>query len=81
MTYETLSIIAALFEKEKNGREKECELLREKLNTARDKLELSPNDSKLSHEVEFSDSLYQKARRSLLKLERASEEFLEHNFR
>lgn len=81
MTYETLSIIAALFEKEKNGREKECELLRDKLNTARDKLDLSPNDSKLSCEVEFSDSLYQKARRSLIQLERASEEFLEHDFR
>lgn len=36
MTYATLAIIASLLEKEKNIREKECELLREKLNSARD---------------------------------------------
>lgn len=81
MTYETLAVIAALFEKEKNGREEECELLRKKLNTARDKLELSPEDSELSREVEFTKALYEKARKGLLNHERACEDFLEHDFR
>ena len=81
VTYETLAVIAALLEKEKNGREEECELLRKKLNTARDKLELSPEDSKLSREVEFTKALYEKARKGLLNHERACEDFLEHDFR
>lgn len=51
MTYATLSTIASLLEKEKNIREKECELLREKLNSARDKADFSPEDSELSREV------------------------------
>ena len=54
MTYATLAIIASLLEKEKNIREKECELLREKLNSARDKADFSPEDSELSREVEFT---------------------------
>ena len=58
MTYATLAIIASLLEKEKNIREKECELLREKLNSARDKADFSPEDSELSREVEFTKALY-----------------------
>lgn len=53
MTYETLVTIASLLEKEKNIREKECELLREKLNSARDKADFSPEDSDLSREVDL----------------------------
>ena len=49
MTYATLVTIASLLEKEKNIREKECELLREKLNSARDKAEDAPEDEELSH--------------------------------
>lgn len=81
MTYATLAIIASLLEKEKNIREKECELLREKLNYARDKLDFAPENSKLSREVEFTKSLYEKARKGLLNHERACEDFLEHDFR
>lgn len=81
MTYATLLTIASLLEKEKNIREKECELLREKLNAARDKLDLDPEDSELSREVEFTKALYKKARKGLLKHERACEDFLEHDFR
>lgn len=81
MTYATLAIIASLLEKEKNIREKECELLREKLNSARDKADFSPEDSELSREVEFTKSLYEKARKGLLNHERAYEDFLEHDFR
>lgn len=81
MTYATLSTIASLLEKEKNIREKECELLREKLNSARDKADFSPEDSELSREVEFTKSLYEKARKGLLNHERACEDFLEHDFR
>ena len=74
MTYATLAIIASLLEKEKNIREKECELLREKLNSARDKADFS-------REVEFTKALYEKARKGLLNHERACEDFLEHDFR
>lgn len=81
MTYATLVTIASLLEKEKNIREKECELLREKLNSARDKADFSPEDSELSREVELTKSLYEKARKGLLKHERACEDFLEHDFR
>lgn len=81
MTYATLSNIASLLEKEKNVREKECELLREKLNSARDKADFSPEDSELSREVEFTKALYKKARKGLLNHERACEDFLEHDFR
>lgn len=81
MTYATLSTIASLLEKEKNIREKECELLREKLNAARDKLDFAPEDSELSREVEFTKSLYEKSREGLLKHERACEDFFEHDFR
>lgn len=81
MTYATLEIIASLFEKEKNIREEECELLREKLNSARDKADFSPEDSKLSREVEFTKALYERARKGLLNHERACEDFLEHDFR
>lgn len=81
MTYATLEIIASLLEKEKNIREKECELLREKLNSARDKADFSPEDSELSREVEFTKDLYEKARKGLLNHERACEDFLEHDFR
>lgn len=81
MTYATLEIIASLLEKEKNIREKECELLREKLNSARDKADFSPEDNELSREVEFTKALYEKARKGLLNHERACEDFLEHDFR
>lgn len=81
MTYATLAIIASLLEKEKNIREKECELLREKLNSARDKADFSPEDSEFSREVEFTKDLYEKARKGLLNHERACEDFLEHDFR
>lgn len=81
MEYATLAIIASLLEKEKNIRERECELLREKLNAARDKLDLDPEDSELSREVEFTRALYEKARKGLLNHERACEDFLEHDFR
>lgn len=60
--YATLSTIASLLEKEKNIREKECELLREKLNSARDKAENAPEDEELSHVAEFARALYEKAR-------------------
>lgn len=81
MTYATLAIIASLLEKDKNIREKECELLREKLNSARDKADFSPEDSELSREVEFTRALYEKSRKGLLNHERACEDFLEHDFR
>ena len=81
MEYTTLATIASLLEKEKNIREKECELLREKLNSARDKADFSPEDSELSREVEFTKSLYEKSREGLLKHERACEDFFEHDFR
>lgn len=81
MTYATLEIIASLLEKEKNIREKECEILREKLNSARDKADFSLEDSELSREVEFTKALYEKARKGLLNHERACEDFLEHDFR
>jgi len=81
MTYATLEIIASLLEKEKTIREKECDLLREKLNSARDKADFSPEDSELSREVEFTKALYEKARKGLLNHERACEDFLEHDFR
>ena len=81
MTYATLVTIASLLEKEKSIREKECELLREKLNSARDRVDFSPEDSDLSREVEFTKALYEKARKGLLNHERACEDFLEHDFR
>ena len=81
MTYATLEIIASLLEKEKTIREKECDILREKLNSARDKADFSPEDSELSREVEFTKALYEKARKGLLNHERACEDFLEHDFR
>lgn len=81
MTYETLVTIASLLEKEKNIRENECELLREKLNSARDKAEDAPEDEELSHVAEFTRALYEKARKGLLKHERACEDFFEHDFR
>lgn len=81
MTYATLAIIASLLEKEKNIREKECELLREKLNAARDKAEDAPEDEELSHVAEFTRTLYERARTGLLKHERACEDFFEHDFR
>lgn len=81
MTYETLVTIASLLEKEKNIREKECELLRENLNSARDKAEDAPEDEELSHVAEFTRALYEKARKGLLKHERACEDFFEHDFR
>lgn len=81
MTYATLATIASLLEKEKNIREKGCELLREKLNSARDKAEAAPEDEELSHQAEFSRALYEKARKALLNHERACEDFLEHDFR
>lgn len=81
MTYATLLTIASLLEKEKNIREKECDLLREKLNAARDKAEDAPEDEELSHVAEFTRALYEKARKGLLKHERACEDFFEHDFR
>lgn len=81
MTYETLATIASLFEEEKNRRERELALLREKLNAERDKLELAPEDDELLRKVEFSERMYNKARKVLLKVDRACEEFLEHDFR
>lgn len=81
MTYATLVTIASLLEKEKNIREKECELLREKLNSARDRADFSPENSELSREEEFTKALYEKARKGLLNHERACEDFLEHDFR
>lgn len=81
MTYATLATVASLLEKEKNIREKECELLREKFNAARDKAEDALEDEELSHVAEFARALYEKARKGLLNHERAYEDFLEHDFR
>ncbi len=81
MTYATIATIASLLEKEKNIREKECELLREKLNAARDKAEDAPEDEELSHAAEFARALYERARKGMLNHERACDDFLEHDFR
>ena len=66
---------------EVEGRTLLVELLREKLNSARDKAENAPEDEELSHVAEFARALYEKARNRLLNHERACEDFLEHDFR